>query len=127
MGNVHTLTLSGGAAPVGLSGGASPLRAPLEANHVVAGGTGAFVGVRGQGASVVLPGNTGPRIASITEDPARRRIHGGGSVHFVYQLIPMTRPEIAATPNGPAVTHSNDFSLVTASKPAIQRRINKGT
>ena len=30
----------------------------------------------------------------------------------------MTRPAIAAAPSGPAVTHSNDFSLVTASKPA---------
>ena len=55
VGNVHTLTLSGGAAPLGLSGGAALLGTPLEANHVVAGGTGAFVGVRGQGASVVLP------------------------------------------------------------------------
>jgi uncharacterized protein (TIGR03437 family) len=118
VGNVHALTLSGGSAPVGLSGGASPLGAPLGSNHVVAGGTGAFLGVRGQGASAVLPGNTGPRTASITEDPAGRRNHGGGKVHFLYQLIPMTRPEIAATADGPAVTHSNDFSLVTASKPA---------
>ncbi len=29
-----------------------------------------------------------------------------------------TAPEIAMTTNGPAVTHSSDFSLVTASKPA---------
>jgi uncharacterized protein (TIGR03437 family) len=118
VGNIHTLTLSGGAAPVGFAGGASPFGAPLEGNHVIAGGKGAFVGVRGQGASVVLPGNTGPRVASMTEDPAGRRIHGGGKVHFVYQLIPINRPEIVATPSGPAVTHSNDFSLVTASKPA---------
>jgi len=54
----------------------------------------------------------------MTEDPARRRINGGGKVHFVYQLFPMTRPEIATTLNGPAVTHSNDFSLVTAANPA---------
>jgi uncharacterized protein (TIGR03437 family) len=118
VGNIHTLTLSGGAVPAGFSGGSVPFGAPLEGNHVVAGGTGAFLGVRGQGASVVLPGNTGPRSASMTEDPAGRRAHGGGKVHFVYQLIPMTRPQIVATPNGPAVTHSNDFSLVTAAKPA---------
>jgi len=118
VGNIHTLTLSGGAAPAGLSGGAVPLGAPLEGNHVVAGGTGAFLGVRGQGASVVLPGNTGPRSASMTEDPVGRRAHGGGKVHFVYQLIPMTRPQIVATLNGPAVTHSNDFSPVTKVKPA---------
>ena len=48
---------------------------------------------------------------------------GGGKVHFVYQLIPMTRPEIVGTPNGPAVTHSNDFSLVTAAKPAKANEI----
>lgn len=118
VGSIHTLTLSGGAAPVGLSGGAAPLGAPLGSNHAVAGGTGAFLGVRGQGASVVLPGNTGPRLASMTEDPVGRRAHGGGKVHFVFQLIPMTRPEIVLTANGPAVTHSADFSLVTPAKPA---------
>jgi uncharacterized protein (TIGR03437 family) len=118
VGGIHALTLSGGAAPVGLSVGGAQFGAPLGSSHVVAGGTGAFVGVRGQGASVVLPGNTGPRSASMTEDPSKRRVNGGGKVHFVYQLIPMTRPEIVSTPNGPAVTHSNDFSLVTAAKPA---------
>jgi uncharacterized protein (TIGR03437 family) len=30
----------------------------------------------------------------------------------------MSRPEIVMTTGGPAVTHSNDFSLVSASKPA---------
>jgi uncharacterized protein (TIGR03437 family) len=123
VGSIHNLAASGGPAPLGLSGDAAPLGAPLGSNHVVVGGTGAFVGVRGQAASVVLPGNTGPRIASMTEDPARRRNHGGGKVHFVFQLFPMTRPEIAATPSGPAVTHSNDFSLVTASKPATAGEI----
>jgi uncharacterized protein (TIGR03437 family) len=118
VGDLHTFGSSGGSGPLGLSGGATPLGAPLGSNHVVAGGTGAFIGVRGQMASVVLPGNTGPRIASMTEDPARRRINGGGKVHFVFQLLPMTRPEIVITPTGPAVVHSNDFSLVTASKPA---------
>jgi uncharacterized protein (TIGR03437 family) len=118
VGNIHTLTLSGGAAPIGLSSGAAPFGAPLEGNHVVAGGTGAFLGVRGQGASVVLPGNTGPRVASITEDPAGRRAHGGGKVHFVYQLIPMARPDVINTATGPAIVHSADFSPVTASKPA---------
>jgi uncharacterized protein (TIGR03437 family) len=33
-------------------------------------------------------------------------------------LIPMSRPEIQATPTGPAVVHSSDFTLVTAAKPA---------
>ena len=30
----------------------------------------------------------------------------------------MSAPQIVTTPGGPAVTHSSDFSLVTASKPA---------
>ena len=118
VGSIHTLTGSGGPAPLGLSGGASPLGAPLGSNHVVAGGTGAFVGVRGQGASVVLPGNTGPRAASITEDPARRRNHGGGKVHFVMQLFPMAWPEVVIGTSGPAVFHGNDFTLVTDTRPA---------
>ncbi len=118
VGDIENLALSGGPAPLGLSGGAAPLGAPLGSNHAVIGGTGAFVGVRGQAASVVLPGNIGPRIASMTEDPAQRRNNGGGKVHFVFQLFPMTRPEIAITPNGPAVFHSNNFSLVTHANPA---------
>jgi uncharacterized protein (TIGR03437 family) len=117
VGSIHTSTASGGAAPVGLSGGAAPLGVPLGSNHVVVGGSGAFVGARGQGASAVLPGNTGPRVASITEDPARRRNHGGGRVHFVYQLIPMTRPEVATLASGPAIYHA-DFTPVTAGRPA---------
>jgi len=86
---------------------------------VVAGGTGAFLGARGQMSTRLLPGGPGPRTASMTEDPARRRNNGvGGRVQFVVYLIPMTRPAITNTANGPSITHSNDFSLVTASKPA---------
>ena len=33
-------------------------------------------------------------------------------------MIPLETPEIAMAPAGPAITHSSDFSLVTASKPA---------
>jgi uncharacterized protein (TIGR03437 family) len=33
-------------------------------------------------------------------------------------LIPKEQPQIVATPNGPAVVHSTDFTLVSASKPA---------
>ena len=118
VGSIHTLTASGGAAPLGLSGGASPLGAPLGSNHVIAGGTGAYVGVRGQGASAVLPGSSGPRVASITEDPARRRNNGGGKVHFVMQLFPMILPEVVAGTSGPAIFHGADFTAVTAARPA---------
>jgi len=118
VGSIHTLTGSGGSPPLGLSEGGSPLGATLSSNQAVVGGTGAFVGARGQGASAVLPGNTGPRAASITEDPARRRDLGGGKVHFVIQLFPMMRPEIVIGASGPAVLHGDDFIPVTAARPA---------
>ena len=59
-----------------------------------------------------------PRSASIIEDPANRRQNGGGHVVFTLYVIPMSRPEVVVTDEGPAVTHSNDFSLVSAPKPA---------
>jgi uncharacterized protein (TIGR03437 family) len=37
---------------------------------------------------------------------------------YVLHLIPISVPQIASTPTGPAVTHSSDFTLVSASKPA---------
>lgn len=58
------------------------------------------------------------RQASVNEDPANRRRHGGGSARFFLHLIPMSRPEIVVTANGPEVFHGADFSLVTAAKPA---------
>ena len=42
---------------------------------------------------------------------------------FVLQVIPMTVPQIVTTPSGPAVTHSSDFTLVTASRPAAAGEI----
>ena len=38
-------------------------------------------------------------------------------------MIPMSRPEVTKLPSGPAITHSSDFSLVTAAKPATQGEI----
>ena len=94
-------------------------------NFAIVGGTGAFFGARGQkgGRNALLNGAVTPRIASITEDPSRRRQNGGGHILSVLYVVPMFRPEIVATANGPAVTHSNDFSLVTASKPAAPGEI----
>jgi uncharacterized protein (TIGR03437 family) len=107
----------------GLAGGAAPPGSPLTLtggnNFVIAGGTGAFLGVRGQLGAVAAPaGVSVQRAASMTEDPANRRRNGGGSQRWIAYLIPMTRPEIIMLPAGPAITHSSDFSLVTASKPA---------
>jgi len=69
------------------------------------------------------PGGAVQRSASVTEDPANRRQHGGGTQRWVIHLIPLESPEIAVPPTGPAITHSSDFSLVTASKPATAGEI----
>jgi len=76
----------------GLFGGAPAPKAPAtvaRSNMIVTGGTGAFLGVQGQA------GQTGPwtpRIASVTEDPANRRVNGGGVESLVLQLFPMFPP-----------------------------------
>ena len=89
-------------------------------NLSIMGGTGAFLGVRGQ-AGVIDLGS--PRPASVVEDPANRRINGGGTIRFFLHVIPVATPQIATTAGGPAVTHSSDFSLVSASKPAAAGEI----
>jgi uncharacterized protein (TIGR03437 family) len=102
----------------GLTRGTPPPGAPLAQtgdNLHISGGTGAFLGVRGQ-AGVISLGS--PRQASVVEDPASRRTIGGAQRSYVLHLIPMSAPQVVTTANGPAVTHSSDFSLVTASKPA---------
>jgi hypothetical protein len=109
----------GSISTVGFNLGAPPPGAPTSAmsgSFVVTGGTGAFLGVRGQAVDGGVA--VANRIASVKEDPARRRTSGGGRASAVFQLSPMFRPEIVMTPGGPAVTHSSDFSLVTASNPA---------
>lgn len=101
---------------IGFSGGSPPPGQPSteRANWAIAGGTGAFLGARGQ----VEGTGTSGRVASVAEDPANRRLNGGNPNRYILHIIPMTVPEIVTTPNGPAITHSSDFSLVTASKPA---------
>jgi uncharacterized protein (TIGR03437 family) len=59
----------------------------------------------------------------MAEDPANRRTNGGGSVQYILHVIPMVVPQIANTPQGPAVTHATNFSLVTAAKPAAAGEI----
>jgi hypothetical protein len=103
----------------GWGGTAPPPGSPstfLAANMTITGGTGAFLGVRGQGAQ---GGNfVSPRIASVVEDPASRRVNGGGKRRYVYHLLPLSRPEIVKTTSGPAIVHSSDFSPVTTANPA---------
>jgi len=73
----------------GLFGGSPPPGAPTSSarsNMIITGGTGAFLGARGQA------GQTGPwtpRVASVTEDPANRQVNGGGTESIVLQLFPM--------------------------------------
>jgi len=103
----------------GVAGRPIPPGAPGSAtgsNLAVVGGTGAFLGARGQVAD--LPAIRSGRAASMTEDPAYRRINGGGRFRGIIHLIPMTWPEVMAIPTGPAILHGDDFSPVTAEKPA---------
>ena len=106
----------------GLASGDAPPGAPLAVtggnNFAITGGTGAFLGVRGQlGAVAPPPGVAAQRGASMAEDPANRRRNGGGTQRWIAHLIPMSAPQILTTASGPAVFHS-DFSPVTAAKPA---------
>jgi hypothetical protein len=89
-----------------------------DGNFTIIGGTGAYMGVRGQGGGLNEPSTTSARSASMTEDPSSRRVLPGGHRLFVLQLIPLSSPEVVQTANGPAIVHSNDFSLVTTAKPA---------
>jgi hypothetical protein len=107
----------------GMNAGSPSPPGPAAGSHnfAIVGGTGAFLGARGQtgNAAQGLGGSNIPiRPASITEDPANRRLNGGGHVVFTLYVIPMEQPQIVLTAGGPAITHSNDFSLVNASKPA---------
>ena len=92
-------------------------------SHAVVGGVGAYLGARGQMGQRRTQQTVNARAASMAEDPANRRTNGGGRVRFVLQVLPMFQPQIVATPNGPAVTHSSDFSLVSSSKPAAAGEI----
>jgi uncharacterized protein (TIGR03437 family) len=107
----------------GLDAGSPPPGAPsypfeTRGDYAIVGGTGAFLGARGElvQRAQVLESNP-PRAASMAEDPANRRKNGGGRIQYFLHLIPMSRPEVATTSTGPAVFHA-DFSPVTAAKPA---------
>jgi len=94
---------------------------PGQGNLAVLGGTGAFVGIRGQGkeASVIAGARN---TASVTEDPSNRRLHGGSARRYAFQLIPMARPAFVTSANTMGVFHS-DFSPVTASNPATKGEV----
>jgi len=84
--------------------------------HTIVGGNGAFFGITGE--HRMLETIRPWRIASVTEDPANRRIHGGARCRFIFRLYPRHRPAVDVSPAGPAVYHAADFSPVTAASPA---------
>jgi hypothetical protein len=95
-----------------LGAGAIPPGGPAGAGagaFAVTGGTGAFLGVAGQGGTV---SNVGWRAASMLEDASLRRVHGGGKWIVRFLVTGVKRPEIAAA------YHASDFSLVSESSPA---------
>ena len=95
----------------GLFAGDAPPGSPTAAaggNVVITGGTGAFLGARGQmSVAPAPPGVVTQRNASITEDPANRRRNGGGTQRWIAHVIPMSAPQIVSTASGPAVFHSD--------------------
>jgi hypothetical protein len=110
-GPVGTIVLSG------VTGGAPPLGAPKSGTtgtFTVVGGTGAFLGARGQAATIL----NSHRATSTLENPINRRTFPAGLWKMVIQLIPMSTPEVALSSAGPEIVHSSDYSLVTAAKPA---------
>jgi uncharacterized protein (TIGR03437 family) len=112
VGSIYGLGLAGGPGPLGTPAGST-------ANVTIAGGTGAFLGARGQMVATFFPGVVAFRAGSITENPERRRDNAAGEhFRFVLQVIPMTRPEIAQTAAGPAIVHSASFLPVSASNAA---------
>src|SRR5215831_5921441 len=114
IGTIMSFGFSGGNVPPGAPSG------PTGGNWAIVGGTGAFLGARGQ---VEGWGGTefsqGGREASMSEDAANRRINGGGTSRFTLHVIPMQRPEIVTTSEGPAVAHYSDFVSARGSARAM--------
>lgn len=106
----------------GAWGGTPPPGAPLAAtmsNYAITGGTGAFLGVRGQ-AAFSTNGIPGAPTATIAEDPAGRRTRSGGTGggRLILHVLPMFTPEVMMNSAGPAIVHSSDFTLVSPANPA---------
>jgi uncharacterized protein (TIGR03437 family) len=106
---------------LGLNAGPPPPGSPLSQtgqNFAIVGGTGAFLGARGEQGGKQTPRTIPIRAASMAEDPANRRRNGGGRVRWLLTVIPMSFPQIVDTAAGPAVSHASNLTLVTASDPA---------
>ena len=113
IGTIIGLGFSGGPIPPGAPSG------PAGGNWAIVGGTGAFLGARGQEGGWGGTQFAHPQAASMAEDPGNRRTHHqGATFRYTLHVIPMFVPQIVTTANGPAVTHSSAFTPVSASKPA---------
>jgi hypothetical protein len=110
IGTIMVADMGGGPAPPG-----SP-SAAASGNFAVIGGSGAFMGVRGHGGA--MAGGVPSRQASMTEDPVKRRINGGGTGSWIFQLIPEHRPTVISLQGGPAIVHADNSQQVTAANPA---------
>jgi len=111
IGTLIVAGLNGGTIPPGPNFGTQ--------NFAIIGGTGGFLGARGQQGGRQTPDFTIlPRAASIAEDPANRRRNGGGRVRWLLGVIPMNRPEVIVTNGEPLIAHAGDSKLVTTSNPA---------
>jgi hypothetical protein len=100
--------------------GVSPPGAPFTAGSgawSITGGTGAFLGVRGELLQSKVPNIFG-RAASVTEDPSTRRSHPGGTSHFVLHLIPLASPEVLRNGHRPVIVHADNFREVSPANPA---------
>ena len=112
---VGTINCSG---PHGVPAPGSPAGV-TRGEYAITGGSGVFQGVRGQ---VGLFPTVAPRLASSSEDPSQRRIHGGGKIRFTLSVHPMTYPQILSANGLAAITHA-DFKQVTATAPAVAGEI----
>lgn len=117
IGTIMATGMGFGPPPPGSPLGLSPSAAGTMA---ITGGTGAFLGIRGQaGFSVSNPA----RNASVAEDPSIRRTLGGGARSFLLTLIPLASPAVLNNASGPLILHSSDFSQLSATKPALPGEI----
>lgn len=117
-------TLVGSILAEGMQGPSLPPGTPaviINGNYAVIGGTGAFLGARGQAGQVaqIRPA----RLASAQEDPSRRRINGGGRIRFAVTYYPMAYPTVLTVNGAPAIAHANDFQIVSAARPAAAGEI----
>ena len=103
--------------------------APAASNSgtlAIVGGTGPFLGARGQLTSAPSRTAGSDRNTSVLEDPSLRRARQtGGGKRFMIQLIPYNLPEVAMDSEGLRIFHS-DFSKVSASSGPRPRNADRG-